>query len=310
MRLNRYIMKKYLVVIGNLACVICLSSFLWSCDRTAELPSKPKVIRKKIMAKTDKPAASRQGRTEISSKSGPAENPQPVPPTPKTQGSVSAPSPSPDTGSAMVAQKDESAAPQQSRAIPENQKKPAPTPKSEISVTEAPVTAQTSPKPVSGPTSPKSDETRKVETQKEETPIAPVPSAEKTKSAKNQPPIYNSKGKIDPFEPLFKEQKAIAQAPKDKRKKRIPRTPLERIDLSQLKLVAIVLASSGNRAMVEESTGKGYILSLGTYVGTNAGKVVKIDKDQVIVAEEIEDVMGNVKIRNTELKLPRPPGEL
>jgi type IV pilus assembly protein PilP len=301
MRLNRYIMKKYLVVITKLACFICLFTFLWSCERTAELPSKPKVIRKKIIAKTNKPAAGPQDRAEISSRSAPAKQPQPGPPTSRTQQPDSVSPPQQDAGPIVVAKKDEPPAPQKPREAVENPKKPAPTPKSEISVTAA---------PISGQTLPQSSEVKKAETQKQETQIASVPDAEKTKSGQTQPPIYNPKGKIDPFEPLFKEQKAIAQAPKEKRQKRIPRTPLERIDLSQLKLVAIVLAASGNRAMVEEASGKGYILSTGTYIGTNAGKVVKIDKDQVIVAEEIEDVMGNVKIRNTELKLPRPPGEL
>jgi type IV pilus assembly protein PilP len=85
---------------------------------------------------------------------------------------------------------------------------------------------------------------------------------------------------------------------------------LEKIDLSQLKLVAIVLASSGNRALVEESSGKGYVVKKGTYMGTNAGKVVKIEKNKVIVAEEFEDYRGNVTQRNKEIKLPKPPGEL
>ena len=48
----------------------------------------------------------------------------------------------------------------------------------------------------------------------------------------------------------------------------------------------------------------------GFNIGTNAGKVIKIDRHKVIVSEEIEDVTGKVKIRNTELKLPKPPGEL
>jgi type IV pilus assembly protein PilP len=45
-------------------------------------------------------------------------------------------------------------------------------------------------------------------------------------------------------------------------------------------------------------------------MGTNAGKVVKIEKDKVVVVEEYEDVIGNVTLRNKELKLPKPPGEL
>ena len=74
--------------------------------------------------------------------------------------------------------------------------------------------------------------------------------------------------------------------------------------------MGIILAKSGNRALVEEASGKGYVIKTGTYLGTNSGKVVKIEKDKVIVAEEYEDVLGNVTTRNTEIKLPKPPGEL
>jgi len=40
------------------------------------------------------------------------------------------------------------------------------------------------------------------------------------------------------------------------------------------------------------------------------GKVIKIEKNKVIVAEEFEDYSGNVTKRNKEIKLPKPPGEL
>jgi type IV pilus assembly protein PilP len=128
------------------------------------------------------------------------------------------------------------------------------------------------------------------------------------KSSSMQPPIYDPKGKMDPFEPLFK--KPTVAMKKSKVKKRTPRTPLERIDISALRLVAIVMASSGNRALVEESSGKGYVIKKGTYMGTNSGKVVKIEKNKVIVAEEYEDYRGKVIVRNKEIKLPKPPGEL
>jgi type IV pilus assembly protein PilP len=119
---------------------------------------------------------------------------------------------------------------------------------------------------------------------------------------------YNPQGKLDPFEPLFKDEPELAPS-KSKRKKRIPRTPLEKIDLGQLKLVGVILASSGNRALVQEASGKGYIIKKGTYIGVNSGKVTEIKNDRVIVEEEIEDVVGKPIIRNKELVLPKPPGE-
>jgi type IV pilus assembly protein PilP len=160
--------------------------------------------------------------------------------------------------------------------------KPPVRPKSDISVTRQPSTQKSG-----------------VKTDINQKAMASTSPAEKAGSSSMLPAMYNPKGKPDPFEPLFRE-----------RKKRTPRTPLEKIDISQLKLVAIVLASSGNRALVEESSGKGYVVKKGTYMGTNSGKVVKIEKDKVIVAEEYEDYSGKVTLRNKEIKLPKPPGEL
>lgn len=121
---------------------------------------------------------------------------------------------------------------------------------------------------------------------------------------------YDPKGRFDPFEPLF-QQKSKESAPvKGKRKKRAPQTPLERVALSQLKVTAIIRAPSGNRALVEDATGKGYVVKKGTYIGLNSGQVVEIDQDRILVEEEIEDVMGELKINNAELKLQKPAGEL
>lgn len=121
---------------------------------------------------------------------------------------------------------------------------------------------------------------------------------------------YDPKGRFDPFEPLFKEQTAQANTSGKTHKKRKPQTPLERIALSQLKLTAIIRAPNGNCAMVEDATGKGYVVKKGTYIGLNSGRVTKIDKDRIVVEEEIENVMGALTLRNAELKLQKPAGEL
>jgi type IV pilus assembly protein PilP len=129
---------------------------------------------------------------------------------------------------------------------------------------------------------------------------------------------YDPAGKIDPFVPLIRDEPVnaakAAEKPGDdkageKRKKRVPQTPLEKIELNQLRLRAIILAPSGNRALVEESSGKGYILTTGTYIGRNEGIVTKILKDKVIVEETLKSIQGDITTQETELKLPKPPGE-
>ena len=121
--------------------------------------------------------------------------------------------------------------------------------------------------------------------------------------------LYNPEGKLDPFEPLFKKEPASLAVGKNKIERRKPLTPLERINLSQLTLVGIIQAPSGSRALVQESSGKGYIVKKGTYIGTNSGKVVQILKDSIIVEEESEDIYGKISIVKKPLKLQKPPGE-
>ena len=123
---------------------------------------------------------------------------------------------------------------------------------------------------------------------------------------------YNPEGRFDPFEPLFKKEpnRAEVSVSKDKRKKRVPQTPLERIALSQLRLTAIMRTPQGNSAIVEDATGKGFVIRKGTYIGLNSGQVTRIGKDDVVIEEEVENVMGELKIQTTELKLQKPAGEL
>jgi type IV pilus assembly protein PilP len=126
------------------------------------------------------------------------------------------------------------------------------------------------------------------------------------------PAPYNPKGKVDPFEPLLKDESASAAVAKVRAKTdpNRPKTPLEKLDLGQLKLVAIIAAPTGNRALVEESSGKGYIIRAGTFIGLNSGKVVDITNGKVLVEEEYEDVYGKAITQKKEITLPKPPGEL
>ncbi len=138
--------------------------------------------------------------------------------------------------------------------------------------------------------------------------IASIAAMAQKKKSLDTTDVYNPEGKIDPFASLFKEEPAVK--PDKKREKRIPRTPIEKVDVSQLKLVGVILAPSGNKAMVEESSGKGYIITEGTPIGIHWGKVVKILKDTIIVEEEVEDIYGKTTKRKRELKLQKPFGEI
>lgn len=122
------------------------------------------------------------------------------------------------------------------------------------------------------------------------------------------PLLYSPEGKIDPFVALIREKTETPGERKEK-PKRIPQTPLEKMDLSQMKLTAIIVAPNGNKALVEEANGKGYIISEGTYIGLHSGVVTEISKNRVTVEEEVEDVLGKIKRESKELKLQKQPGE-
>ncbi len=174
--------------------------------------------------------------------------------------------------------------------------------------TKAPVVS----KKISAPSTPvpsKTMEAAQTETS-EETPVSATVAQKDETSAEKR--IYDPKDRLNPFTPLFRDENdeaAADQTSKSKRKKRIPQTPLERISLNQLKLVAIIRTSSGNRALVEDNTNKGFIIKNGTYIGLNSGIVTQINASGVIIEEEIENLMGELILQNTEIKLQKPAGE-
>lgn len=278
---------------------ICIALLLLGCDNTTAVTQKPTVVRKKIVApkartakartkKTvrtanTKPVAKQKTKTVVAKVDKPKTKATNQPPVKVDNGFRPPPAKRAATGPTQTNPPD---------AV--KRRKPALSPKSEI--TEIAQAADTRSQPGDGSAAAgneSSDATLVIASNN-------LPDG--------TPPIYDPTGKIDPFEPLFQSQSGVAKKAK-KKIKRVPRTPLERIDLAQLKLVGIILASSGNRALVEESSGKGYVIKKGTYIGTNGGKIVKIQKETVYVEEKFEDVFGKIQTRKRELKLPKPPGE-
>ena len=142
--------------------------------------------------------------------------------------------------------------------------------------------------------------------------ITPVPASKKKRSklsttgSQTTPSAVSSFSasegwSIDPFEP------ALSDPPRRATKHRAkPRSPLAALDLNQLKLVGVMLSDQGNKALVEDASGKGYVIRQGAYIGMNAGKVSQILKDRVIIEEKIKDVHGNMKTRKRIIKLNKP----
>jgi len=103
--------------------------------------------------------------------------------------------------------------------------------------------------------------------------------------------LYNPKDKIDPFDPLFKNEPAPAMSVTKKSisnaKLRIPLTPIEMVDISQLRLTGIINTIYGGKALVADASGKGYIINKGDYIGSNSGQATKISLiEQKMIVEE------------------------
>ena len=113
--------------------------------------------------------------------------------------------------------------------------------------------------------------------------------------------VYDPAGKRDPFKPFTEKQETVIDesAP-----------PLQRYELSQLRVAAILTDSKGGRfAMVEDSTGRGYPVKGGDTIGINKGKVISVDLDKLDVLETITDAAGEVKQELRSIKLVSGGGE-
>ena len=129
---------------------------------------------------------------------------------------------------------------------------------------------------------------------------AALPTEVKKEEKKDQPKYtYDPTGKTDPFKSFIAEQEEMAE--KTKRK---PKTYLETLDLSQLELIAIIVGSKGNYAMVKDSKGTGHVITKGTGMGINGGFVERITDKEVLIREEYKDFKGTIKYRDVAKKLP------
>lgn len=112
----------------------------------------------------------------------------------------------------------------------------------------------------------------------------------------DSPRRYSSAGKRDPFRPFVLELRP-------QRRRRANLSPLERVEVSQLKLVGIIWDIPEPRAMVEDTAGLGYVIKIGTPIGRNDGTVKAIAPKEVVIEENFFDFYGAKKSREVKLKL-------
>ena len=112
---------------------------------------------------------------------------------------------------------------------------------------------------------------------------------------------YNALGRRDPFAPIVTKEEKLAKTGE--------RPPLERYNLDDFKLTAVLRGGFGDNAMVEAPDGKGYIIHVGTIIGQNKGVVKKITETKLIVEEKYKNFSGGLERKDIVIDLRKKQEE-
>ncbi len=108
---------------------------------------------------------------------------------------------------------------------------------------------------------------------------------------------YDPLGKRDPFRSFVLDRlKELAAATKG---------PLEQFDLNQLDVLGVVWETNQRRALVADPSGQAYIVREGDAIGTNDGRVIRIDDNLMMVRETYVDHMGEQTMKEVEMHVRR-----
>jgi type IV pilus assembly protein PilP len=133
-------------------------------------------------------------------------------------------------------------------------------------------------------------------------PTKQVPPPDAKKEEEKAPEFkYLSEGRRDPFVPLSRIRRPLTESKE-------PATPLESYDLSQFRLVGVIVGKGASKAMVVAPDGKSYVIAKGVRIGKNSGVVIEINGDAVLVEEKYYDFSGNIIENIQEITVPRREG--
>lgn len=123
-----------------------------------------------------------------------------------------------------------------------------------------------------------------------------------TKKVEQEVYAYDPKGKRDPFLSLV-----MALKKKPERKK--GSSPFESYGVDEINLLAIAWDDQKHYALIMLPDKKSYTITEGMTLGLYGGKVQKITNDAVVIREYIKDYKGNLKPKDSVLKLREEEGE-
>jgi Tfp pilus assembly protein PilP len=118
---------------------------------------------------------------------------------------------------------------------------------------------------------------------------------------------YNPLDRRDPFTPLVQEKTEVSEAVMVSRPEEV-KGPLEKYEMSQFRLIAVVVIKGVPNAMVATPDGNSYRVKVGDYVGMKGGRVIKIETkaladdgseknpDRIVVEESGFDKFKGTKV--------------
>lgn len=114
---------------------------------------------------------------------------------------------------------------------------------------------------------------------------------------------YESRGRRDPFFSIITAAKQQAE----KKKKGV--SPVENYDVSDFRLIAIAWDNNQYYSLISLPDGKSYTIKQGMTLGLHGGKVHQITMDSVVIREYVKDYKGELKSKDTILKLRKEEEE-
>ncbi len=116
---------------------------------------------------------------------------------------------------------------------------------------------------------------------------------------------YNPKGRRDPFRSIV-----ISRSAANLQRNVDSLPPLQRRDLSDLKLIGIIWGEMGPSAIVTVPGGSGYTVRVGTRIGLNNGVIKRITQNEVVVEESLLSIFGETSQNDVIMELhPHKEGQ-
>jgi len=102
----------------------------------------------------------------------------------------------------------------------------------------------------------------------------------------------------DPFRPFIKREKSkVVQEDEG--------VGVTAYDLQQLTLVGVVMDVTPPRALLQDNSGMGYVVTPGVRIGRHGGVVAAIEPGRMIVEEKTSDFYGREQVTRRVLDIPR-----